>query len=249
MPFHYLYTETIHECIARLLEGEADPGAGTRLSDVQLTYFSVIVHRLQAYERDFARMGRVFVRWLQRLVYRSTSATGEHEPSDDLVVAVSGPLCNVYLQGEKRLSDDEISERHPRFIDGLMQHDGIGLVVTTSGETVILRSRQGEMRVGPDGVRQEGDVFGELRLPPDEMEPARRAIARIARMANSGDVILLGAMQERHVVNFEEQMAAHGGLGGPQNFPFILHPCGMRVPDGIMGPREMHAVLAGEMGH
>src|SRR4029453_6854712 len=43
---------------------------------------------------------------------------------------------------------------------------------------------------------------------------------------------------------FEELISFHGGLGGPQTQPFILHPHELPLPDGdIVGAASVHAVL------
>ena len=45
---------------------------------------------------------------------------------------------------------------------------------------------------------------------------------------------------------FEELISFHGGLGGPQTRPFILHPRRLRVPaEPILGAAAVHALLAG----
>jgi hypothetical protein len=43
---------------------------------------------------------------------------------------------------------------------------------------------------------------------------------------------------------FEELISFHGGLGGSQTRPFILHPVELELPDGlIMGAAEVHDIL------
>jgi hypothetical protein len=45
---------------------------------------------------------------------------------------------------------------------------------------------------------------------------------------------------------FEELISFHGGLGGPQTRPFILHPRKLAVPDEpIVGAAAVHALLLG----
>jgi hypothetical protein len=45
---------------------------------------------------------------------------------------------------------------------------------------------------------------------------------------------------------FEELICFHGGLGGPQTQPFILHPPGLTLPaEPILGAAAVHAVLSG----
>ena len=45
---------------------------------------------------------------------------------------------------------------------------------------------------------------------------------------------------------FEELISFHGGLGGPQTRPFIMHPERLPVPDEpIVGAAAVHGVLVG----
>ena len=45
---------------------------------------------------------------------------------------------------------------------------------------------------------------------------------------------------------FEELICFHGGIGGPQTRPFILHPAELEVPDGpILGAASVHGILVG----
>ena len=45
---------------------------------------------------------------------------------------------------------------------------------------------------------------------------------------------------------FEELISFHGGLGGPQTRPFILHPSSLQAPtEQIVGAEQVHGVLLG----
>ena len=45
---------------------------------------------------------------------------------------------------------------------------------------------------------------------------------------------------------FEELISFHGGIGGDQTRPFILHPAHLEVPAGpILGAASVHGILAG----
>ena len=45
---------------------------------------------------------------------------------------------------------------------------------------------------------------------------------------------------------FEELICFHGGIGGPQTRPFILHPAHLGVPAGpILGAASVHGILSG----
>jgi hypothetical protein len=73
--------------------------------------------------------------------------------------------------------------------------------------------------------------------------------ARAARFPHAGDLILLGAYDGERVVSFEEEVATHGGLGGPQAWPFIAFPPAMRLPaQGIGNAEEVYTRLVGVYG-
>jgi hypothetical protein len=45
---------------------------------------------------------------------------------------------------------------------------------------------------------------------------------------------------------FEELICFHGGIGGLQTRPFILHPTHLEVPAGpVIGAASVHGILAG----
>jgi hypothetical protein len=58
---------------------------------------------------------------------------------------------------------------------------------------------------------------------------ATAQVARLARFPHAGDLTLLGAWDGESVVCFEEQVASHGGLGGPQDWPFLAFPAHARL--------------------
>jgi hypothetical protein len=49
---------------------------------------------------------------------------------------------------------------------------------------------------------------------------------------------------------FEELISFHGGLGGPQTEPFILHPAALELPDEpLVGAAHVNEVLRGWRAH
>ena len=60
-------------------------------------------------------------------------------------------------------------------------------------------------------------------MPEDKgLDPA--VLARLARFANAGDLIVFGQYDPETdtVICFEDQWACHGGLGGAQRLAFML---------------------------
>jgi hypothetical protein len=67
-------------------------------------------------------------------------------------------------------------------------------------------------------------------------------------MEHAPDLLLLSQYDPElgEVAAFEELIGSHGGLGGPQTEPFILHPARLRLPDEpVVGAEAGNAVLRG----
>ena len=63
---------------------------------------------------------------------------------------------------------------------------------------------------------------------------------------NAPDLLMVSTYWEEddEVAAFEELVGSHGGLGGMQSHPFLLHPAGLHVPDEpLVGTRAVHEVL------
>jgi hypothetical protein len=77
---------------------------------------------------------------------------------------------------------------------------------------------------------------------------AAARLARTDRFANVAD-IMVGSFYDPVLDEgcaFEELICFHGGLGGPQTRPFILHPPTLAGPsEPILGAAAVHAVLRG----
>jgi hypothetical protein len=73
-----------------------------------------------------------------------------------------------------------------------------------------------------------------------------REIARLAQCSNAGDIILFGAYDRERdeCICFDDQVGAHGALGGRQAWPFLMTAPGL-VPDGyeIDDPLDLHPLL------
>jgi len=160
----------------------------------------------------------------------------------NVVVLGSGNLGLISLLEEpRRLTLEEIDERHPRLLPTLRAHPHIGWL--------LVRSERGAMALGANGAHYlaEGKVEGEDPLAPFPATAARHLL-RTDGFAHVADV-MVGSFYEPALEEgcaFEELISFHGGLGGPQTRPFILHPVELDVPDEpIVGAEQVHGVLAG----
>jgi uncharacterized membrane protein YvlD (DUF360 family) len=164
-------------------------------------------------------------------------AVGERQA----IVLASGNLGLIYLMEEsRRLCLEEIEERHPRLLQTLRGHPHIGFLLVHSRE-------RGPVVLGPRGTRYlDGDVVdGEDPLapfPPNAADHLRRTDG----FANVADIMVnsfYDAALEQGCA-FEELISFHGGLGGPQTRPFILHPVELPSPgEPIVGAVAVHDLL------
>jgi uncharacterized membrane protein YvlD (DUF360 family) len=155
------------------------------------------------------------------------------EPSDEapsVVVIGSGNLGLVYFTGsDHRLTVEELEETHPGLVETLAAHPGVSLVLARSAV-------QGPLVLGGRGVRflADGRVEGEdpvATFGPTAVADLRREDA----MEHAPDLLLLSQFDPElgEVAAFEELIGSHGGLGGPQTEPFILHPAAWQLDEQV----------------
>ena len=161
----------------------------------------------------------------------------------DVVVLGSGNLGLVYLMEEpRRLTLEEIEARHPKLIYELRSHPHVGWLLLRSSE-------HGAVALGGDDVHYltEGRVEGEDPLAPFS-PTAPRHLLRTDGFQHVAD-IMVGSFYDPELEEgcaFEELICFHGGIGGLQTRPFILHPAHLEVPaEPIIGAASVHGVLAG----
>jgi hypothetical protein len=159
------------------------------------------------------------------------------------VVLGSGNLGLISLMEERRrLTLEEIDERHPRLIPALRAHPHIGWLLVRSSE-------RGPVALGAAGAHYlaEGVVEGDDPLAPFS-ENAPRHLLRTDGFPHVAD-IMVGSFYDPDLEEgcaFEELISFHGGMGGPQTQPFILHPVELPLPEEpIVGAEQVHGLLAG----
>lgn len=173
---------------------------------------------------------------------------GAAEQLPELAVVASGNLGLVWfprLPG--RLTLEEVHERWPRLVPGLVSRESIGVVVAET-------ATRGPVAVGRSGlcVLRDGQVEGEDPLA--QYGPRGRAdLLRAAGLDNTGDLIVVSSVDAAGQVHaFEEQVGSHGGIGGHQNEAVLLYPADLPVAEGdpladggpLVGATAVHDQLA-----
>jgi len=159
----------------------------------------------------------------------------------DVVVLGSGNLGLIYLMEQpRRMTLEEIEERHPQLLATLRSHPHVGLVLVRS-------ESHGPVALGARGMRRlaDGTVEGEDPLaafPPG----AARHLLRTDGFAHVADIMVNSFYDPvtEEGCAFEELISFHGGLGGPQTRPFILYPGHLPTPaEPLVGAAAVNELL------
>jgi hypothetical protein len=115
-------------------------------------------------------------------------------------------------------------------------HPGVGAILVDS-------AAHGSVVIGREGVQRLAD--GEI----EGVDPvakyggrSREAFLRLDGMDHVPDlsVVSLYDPEFEEVAAFEELIGSHGGLGGPQTLPMILHPTGWELDEDLVGAEAVY---------
>jgi hypothetical protein len=198
-----------------------------------------------------------------RTVTRSRSVDGEirleqangdgdgTQPLPEISVMASGSLGLVsFPRLPGRVTREQIDELYPSLLPTLRNHPGIGFVLVRGAD-------EGALVLGAAGERRlsDGTVSGTDPLAPFGGERVARHVARTDGFAHCPDILVNSTYWPEldEVGAFEELVGSHGGLGGPQSFPFLLAPVTFESPtEPLVGAEAVHRVLRGwlaDLGH
>ena len=168
----------------------------------------------------------------------------------ELSVMASGCLGLISFPREPgRVSRERLEELYPRLLPTLVEHPGVGFALVRS-------ERDGALAIGKDGVHHldSGRVEGEDPLKPFGPNAAAK-VRRTSGFAHCPDVVVNSTLWDdmQEVAAFEELVGSHGGMGGPQSFPFVLFPSDLEWPgEQPLGAETVHRIMCSwlaELGH
>jgi len=164
-----------------------------------------------------------------------------------LSVMASGCLGLISFPREPgRLSREKIDALYPRLIDELRIHPGIGfLLVRSESDGAVVLGAEGTNYLDHDRVE------GKDPLAPFGPNAARH-VKRSDEFPHCPDLMINSTYWDDldEVAAFEELVGSHGGMGGLQSFPFVLHPGGLEWPtEPVIGAESVYHVLKGWQAH
>jgi uncharacterized membrane protein YvlD (DUF360 family) len=163
----------------------------------------------------------------------------------DVIVLASGNMGLIYLTELKnRLFYEEINELYPDLIPGIVQHEGVGFIMVHS-------SKYGPLAIGGEGIHYLGDDTVEGKDPLVNF--GSRTVEHLMRTDNfeyTPDILVNSFYdsEKDEAAAFEELIGSHGGLGGEQSHPFLIHPIEWNLNNvEIIGAEELHRILKSKL--
>lgn len=254
VPFRWAYGHTLEDLIADHTGFEVYDAekirAGESLTEARIHFVLGEIRSLEARpHRPMAAqlLRQARLRLEDRLLIEELAFEWDLSMRGDIAVRNSGPLSHIYFNVTRRAMDlSEVTLLHPRLLEALAEHEGIGLVVGREDDEVMIVGNAGTLWVGPQRTRLEGENPLNIFSDPDW---AAGQVARVAQFPHAGDLILLGAWDGEKVITFEEQVATHGGLGGAQGWPFLAVSSEERLSvRGVKNSEEIYTLLAKAYG-
>jgi uncharacterized membrane protein YvlD (DUF360 family) len=156
----------------------------------------------------------------------------------EVVTLASGNLGLVsFPRIPHRVTLEELEEHYPQVVPALRDHPGVAFLLVRS-------SQHGALAIGKSGTHylDEERVEGEDPLAPFGENAARKA-KRTDGFPHVADIMVNSTYwaELEEVAAFEELIGSHGGMGGPQQYPFVLVPAGFALPEHtLLGPGTVH---------
>jgi hypothetical protein len=123
---------------------------------------------------------------------------------------------------------NELNAAYPGMVDAVVNHDGVGFVVTYDDDLIpIVLGKQGQRNL------QTGKVIGTDPLVAyGDVDFRAKQVRRVAEFPHNGDLMVISTIYpDGTVAAMEELIGNHGGLGGEQTDAFLLHPMDLSVPE------------------
>ncbi|MFQ5923183.1 MAG: hypothetical protein ACE5M4_10095 [Anaerolineales bacterium] len=166
----------------------------------------------------------------------------EEGEQPDVVALASGNLGLVYFtKWPERMTQEQIDSACPAVLPGLREHELVGFVMVHS-------EKDGPVVFCNGGIYYLQDNRVEGPNPLEIFGPnAANHLRRTDSFPNCPDILVNSFYnaETNEGAAFEELIGFHGGLGGTQTQPFILHPAELKVEGEMVGIASVYRVCKG----
>jgi uncharacterized membrane protein YvlD (DUF360 family) len=247
--FSQRFGETIEAYVGRLCGGSPSPSAGKRRQAESW--------QINAALAEATKGGGLIARRLRARVEdaecaedrpRTTSGSpgAVTRVAPGVVVVVSGHTAMIsFTEHEGRVELETIEREFPDLLPSLVDHPGVGFM--------LVRSREfGPVVLGRDGLHRlaTGVVIGDDPLLPYGPHAAD-LVRRVDTYPHCADVMINSRYDpdSDQASPFETHVGSHGGLGGPQQRGFVVHPREFPPLGEVIGAEALHQVFRGWLTH
>jgi len=172
----------------------------------------------------------------------SIEMEGEKEEQPDVVALASGNLGLIsFTKWPERMTKEQIDEAFPAVLPGLREHELVGFAMVRS-------EVDGPVVLGNGGTYYLKDDRVEGTNPLEAFGPnAASHLRRTDSFPNCPDILVNSFYnpETNEGAAFEELIGFHGGLGGYQTQPFIMHPTELKVSGDMVGTASVYRVCKG----
>lgn len=243
--FEAAYGVKLEDLVDALIVGEGDVYAALGTEETRAKLQMLLSESIQEDTRTAKVLRRLMRSQTKEDVVQVSSVNENDEAarSKKVIVMYSGCAGSIYFPGSaERWSYEQIQAAYPDLLLGLVKHPGIGFALVQSEEN-------GPMVLGKNGIYFLSDDKIEGEDPLAVYGPnAARHLRRENGFPNCADILVNSTYnpQTEELPCFENQVSHHGGLGGPQCYPFLLHPFELPVGDEpIVTAVHLHRVMRG----
>ncbi|HEY3466949.1 MAG TPA: phage holin family protein, partial [Amycolatopsis sp.] len=243
--FSERFGETIEAYVGRLCGGSPSRSAGKRRQAESWQINAALAEATQS-GGLIARRLRARVEDAECAEDRPRTTSGSPgavtRVAPGVVAVVSGHLAMVsFTEHEGRVELETIEREFPDLLPSLVDHPGVGFL--------LVRSREfGPVVLGRDGLHRlaSGVVIGEDPLLPYGPHAAD-LIRRVDTFPHCADVMINSRYDpdSDQASPFETHVGSHGGLGGPQQRGFVVHPREFAPLGEVVGAEALHRVFRG----
>jgi hypothetical protein len=241
--FESAYGVNLENLVDALIAGEGDVYTAQGTDETWDKLQVLLTESIQEDTRTAKVLRRMFRSRTKDDIVQVASESESDEVARGKKVVVVGSGCAglIYFTGVgERMTYEQIQEAYPDLLLGLVKHPGIGFALVDSKEN-------GPMVLGKGGIHflSDGKVEGEDPLIPFGPNAARH-LKRENGFSSCPDILVNTTYdpQTEELPGFENQVSHHGGIGGPQCHPFLLHPASLPVgEEPIVTAVGLHKVL------
>lgn len=203
------------------------------------TGYNAAIKRLFIYLSDFFKKGKcneIFNNFTGKVNLTDKDSISDYlkidwESGKVIYIMNSGPMANIYFSGKSsKLPVEEVEKLYPCLIRLLSDIKGVGFVMgqNETGEVVIFDKNSQIFCGFIDFFEKCPNEYSVLKHIMDDYKSeegksaALSSVENYCKFSNVGDLIIFGEYNGSHIINFENQLGAHGGIGGEQNMPFAI---------------------------